>query len=350
MLEENVKISSLTTMKIGGPARYVAEVEETDDVPKFLDFAKEKNLPVFILGGGANIVARDEGFPGVVLKSRIRGFEVVAQTTREITVRVGGGEVLDDIVKILCERGYTGMEGLTSIPGTMGAAPVQNVGAYGQEIEQVLVKVECYDMHERKMVEFSHDECKFDYRESIFNFGPEAGRYFITHVVLKLKKGEMKPPFYTSLQRYLEEHNIKDYSPESIRFAVAQVREMKMPDLRFEASAGSFFKNIYLSDEEAEKAKERGIEVWRERGQNIVNSGWLIQHAGLSGRTFYGVRVSEKASLILINDSARSYSDLARARERIVWAVEKKFGFRLEQEPVEMVATQEGPGEDRKQK
>jgi UDP-N-acetylmuramate dehydrogenase len=230
------------------------------------------------------------------------------------------------------------MEGLTSIPGTMGAAPVQNVGAYGQEISQVVVKVECYDMKEHEMREFTRDECKFAYRESIFNFGPEAGRYFITHVVLRLKKGQLKPPFYTSLQRYLEEHNIKDYSPESIRFAVAQVREYKMPDLRFEASAGSFFKNIYLSDEEAEQAKARGIEVWRENGQNIVNSGWLIQNAGLSGRTFYGVRVSEKASLILINDGARGYSDLARARERIVWAVEKKFGFRLEQEPVEMVS------------
>ena len=337
MLEENVKISDLTTMKIGGPARYVAEIEEVSDIPKTLEFAKDKGLPVFILGAGANIVGRDEGFPGVVLKSRVRGFEVLKQTAREITVRVGGGEVLDDIVKILCERGYTGVEGLTSIPGTMGAAPVQNVGAYGQEIEQVTVRVECYDMHERKKAKFSHDECKFAYRESIFNFGPDAGRYFITHVVLKLKRGKMKPPFYTSLQRYLEEHSIEDYSPGSIRFAVAQVREQKMPDLRFEASAGSFFKNIYLSDEEAEAAKARGVEVWRERGQNIVNSGWLIQNAGLSGQTFYGVRVSEKASLILINDSARNYSDLARARERIVWAVEEKFGFRLEQEPVEMV-------------
>ncbi|MCL2002069.1 UDP-N-acetylmuramate dehydrogenase [Candidatus Saccharibacteria bacterium] len=336
MLEENVKISELTTMKIGGPARYVAEIEEAGEIAKWLDFAAEKQLPTFVMGGGANIIGRDEGFDGVVLLCRIRGFEIIKQTTREITVRVGGGEVLDDIVKILCERGYTGMEGLTSIPGTMGAAPVQNVGAYGQEICQVLEKVECYDMEARGMRTFTNEECGFAYRKSIFNQGPEAGRYFITHVVLKLKKGQMKPPFYTSLQRYLEEHNIKDYSPEKIRFAVAQVRETKMPDLRFEASAGSFFKNIYLSDKEAESARAKGIEVWRENGQNIVNSGWLIQHAGLSGRTFYGVRVSDKASLILINDSARGYSDLARARERIVWAVEKKFGFRLEQEPVEM--------------
>ncbi|MCL2038334.1 UDP-N-acetylmuramate dehydrogenase [Candidatus Saccharibacteria bacterium] len=338
MLEENVKISSLTTMKIGGPARYVAEVEEVGEIAKWLDFAEDKGLPVFLMGAGANIIGRDEGFDGVVLMCKIRGFEVLEQTAREITVRVGAGEILDDIVKILSERGYTGVEGLASIPGTVGAAPVQNVGAYGQEIEQVLERVESYDMQERQMREFGHDECGFAYRQSIFNHGPNAGRYFITHVVLKLKKGELKPPFYTSLQRYLEEHNIKDYSPESIRRAVAAVREVKLPDPRFEASAGSFFKNIYLSDEEAEAARERGIEVWRERGQNIVNSGWLIQQAGLSGRTFYGVRVSEKAALILINDHARGYSDLARARERIVWAVEKQFGYRLEQEPVEMVA------------
>ncbi|MDR0979978.1 MAG: UDP-N-acetylmuramate dehydrogenase [Candidatus Nomurabacteria bacterium] len=341
-MEENVKISEMTTMRLGGAARYVAEVEDEVSLRAALNFAKLQGLPVFVLGGGANVIGRDEGFDGVILRSRIRGFEILAQTPREMTVRVGGGEVLDDIVKIVCERGYTGMEGLTSIPGTMGAAPVQNVGAYGQEIAQVVERVECYDMWASEATDdvhktFTNKECKFGYRESIFNTGADAGRYFITHVVLKLHKGELKPPFYTSLQKYLDEHNIKDYSPEQIRFAVAQVREGKMPDLRFEASAGSFFKNIYLNDVEAEEAKARGIEVWREHGQNVVNSGWLIQQAGLSGRTFYGVRVSEKASLILINDSARSYSDLARARERIVWAVEKKFGFRLEQEPVEII-------------
>jgi len=337
MLKENVKISEMTTMKIGGAARYVAEVEDMADLEKWLEFSRGLGLPTFVLGSGANTIGRDEGFSGIVLLCKIRGFEILEQTSKEITVRVGGGEVLDDIVRILCERGYTGMEGLTGIPGTMGAAPVQNVGAYGQEISQVLEKVECYDMRARGRREFAKEDCKFAYRKSIFNHGEGVGRYFITHVVIKLKKGEMKPPFYTSLQRYITEHNIRDYSPESIRFAVAQVRETKMPDLRFEASAGSFFKNIYLTDKEAESARAKGIEVWREHGQNIINSGWLIQNAGLAGRTFYGVRVSEKASLILINDGARGYSDLARARERIIWAVEKRFGYKLEQEPVEML-------------
>jgi len=323
-------------MRIGGKARYVAEIEDIADLEEAMEFAREKGLSTFTLGSGANTIGRDEGFDGVVLLCKIRGFEIIRQTSKEITVRVGGGEVLDDIVRILCERGYTGMEGLTSIPGTMGAAPVQNVGAYGQEISQILERVECYDMRARGRREFSKDDCKMAYRKSIFNHGADAGRYFITHVVVKLKKGQMKPPFYTSLQKYIEENNITSYSPESIRFCVAQVRETKMPDLRFEPSAGSFFKNIYLSDKEAESARAKGIEVWREDGQNIIPSGWLIQNAGLSGRTFYGVRVSEKAALILINDGARGYSDLARARERIVWAVEKRFGYRLKQEPVEM--------------
>jgi len=171
------------------------------------------------------------------------------------------------------------------------------------------------------------------YRRSIFNDGGGAGRYFIIAVTVKLQKKELRPPFYTSLQRYVDEHGVSDFSPVSVRRMVMEIRAAKLPDPAVVASAGSFFKNVYLTGEEVAGAEARGIPVW-DGGK--VPAGWLIEQAGLKGRELYGFRVSDKAALVLINESASSYADLAKARGAIVDAVQKKFDLRLEQEPVEI--------------
>ena len=327
-------------MRLGGEAQYVVEVETLADVREAYEFAKSKGLPIFVLGGGANTIGRDEGFSGVIILNRLRGIEVVEETAEDVIVRGMGGENWDGFVRFCTERGYSGIETLAAIPGTVGAAPVQNIGAYGQEISQTIDSVSAYDPVEDELVVFGRDEMKFGYRSSIFNTGPDAGRYFITAVTLRLdNEGTLEPPFYRSLQAYLDENEISDYSPESIRMAVTAVREAKLPDPSVEASAGSFFKNVYLDAEEAEEAQARGLRVYeKSRGRFMVNSGALIEKAGLSGKELYGFRVSEKASLILINDSAKTYEALAKARGEIVETVYQKFGYRLEQEPVEVVA------------
>jgi UDP-N-acetylmuramate dehydrogenase len=315
----------------------VQEINKVADIGAAYRFAKENSLPVFILGGGANTIGRDEGYTGVILRVKLRGVEMAEERPEEVIVKAYAGEVLDDVVKITTSRGYSGIEALAAIPGTVGAAPVQNVGAYGQQIADVIEEVEVYDSKTGEIRVLPKKKCRFAYRESIFNTGSEAGRYFIIAVSLKLAKGKtLQPPFYTSLQNYVDEHHETDFSPENIRKMVTMVRAAKLPDPNIVASSGSFFKNVELTDAEAAIAKEKGIQVWQENGKNVVNSGWLIEQAGLKGKEFYGMRVSDKAALILINEGAKSYADLSLARAKIADIVWKKFGFVLEQEPMEI--------------
>ena len=347
-------IKDLVTMRIGGPARFVITVTKKEDIPEAYKFAKEHNLPVWILGGGANTFSKDEGFEGVIILDRIMGISQVKAPEGEeekegvAYFKAYGGEQWDDLVTFVSERGYSGIEAMAGIPGTAGAAPVQNIGAYGQEVTQVIVSVEAYDTKLEKFVIVPASEMKMSYRKSIFNSGENVGRYFIYSTTVRVKKGQLNPPFYRSLQAYVDEHGETDFSPLNIARMVKEVRNSKLPDPEKIASAGSFFKNVYLTDEEADEAEARGIQVWRnakevgpdspEKRTNLVNSGWLIEEAGLKGKVFHGMKVSDKAALILINESARSYADLAAAREEIAKIIFEKFGFKIEQEPDEIEA------------
>ena len=338
-IRENVPIAGLTTMRLGGPARFVVSVRRPEEVAEAYQFAEEQGLPTWALGGGANTIGRDEGFPGVVILNELKGVEIVREVGDAVQVKWMGGEVWDDAVAWACERGYTGIEALSLIPGTVGAAPVQNIGAYGQEVGQVLVSVEAYDRRERRMCVLRRDEMGLGYRRTRFNTGADAGRFYIVSVTLKLKRGQMQPPFYNSLQRYIDEHQETDLSPTGVRRMVCAIREAKLPDPRKEASAGSFFKNVIVPAEQVTEMEARGIPVRRlEDGRGKINSGWLIEACGLKGQRLHGFRVSEQAALVLINESATSYLELTMARAEIVGTVEAKFGVRLEQEPVEMIA------------
>ena len=367
-IEENVPIRNLVTMRIGGPARFVITVTSKEDIPEAFQFAKERNLPVCVLGGGANTFAKDEGFDGVIILDRIMGISEVERPEVKSSedessngkssggesseggdiayFKAYGGEQWDDLVTYVSERGYSGIEAMAGIPGTAGAAPVQNIGAYGQEVTQVIVSVDAYDTKTDEFVVIPASEMKMSYRKSIFNSGENVGRYFIYATTVRVKKGQLNPPFYRSLQAYVDEHHETDFSPLNIARMVKAVRNSKLPDPEKIASAGSFFKNVYLTDEEADEAEARGIQVWRnakevgpdspEKRTNLVNSGWLLEEAGLKGKVFHGMKVSEKAALILINEDAKTYADLASAREKIANIVFEKFGFRIEQEPDEI--------------
>lgn len=351
-IRENVRIAELTTMRLGGEARFVLEVETPEDVPEAYQFAKERGLPTWVMGGGANTIGRDEGFDGVIIQNMLKGLFVLvdgaevdahnmdaAGLSGEIVLKGMGGEVWDDVVEFACANGYTGIEAMSKIPGTLGAAPVQNIGAYGQDVAQVIEKVEAFDSEIGKFVTIEKKDMGLEYRRSRFNHGVEAGRYFIVAVTLRLKRGQLGPPFYNSLQRYIDEHGETDLTPEKIRKIVSTIREDKLPDPKIIASAGSFFKNVYVDRAGAEQAEAKGIPVWRDaEGGGKINAGWLIEACGLKGKELHGFRVSDKAALVLINEHAQSYADLARAREEITDSVFGKFGYRLEQEPVEIVS------------
>lgn len=337
LTHENMPISTLTTMRLGGRAKYVLEIQTRDDVVAAYDFAKERNLPTWIMGGGANTIGRDEGFDGAVLLNRITGIESLVKNDEHLVVRSMGGEIWDDLVEFATKQGYSGIEAMSLIPGTVGAAPVQNIGAYGQDVAQVIVDIEAYDAKTQKFVILKKPEMQLGYRTTRFNHGADKGRFFITAITIELNKQSLRPPFYNSLQAYLDEHNIHEYSPMTLRKAVCEIRDKKLPDPTKIASAGSFFKNVYINAEEVPKIIAKGIPVWQEpNGRGKINSGWLIEACGLKGKELYGFKVSNKASLVLINESAKSYAELAKARAEIVEAVKEKFGFVLEQEPVEM--------------
>ena len=330
---ENILLSSLTTMRIGGPARYCIEIEHEKDIPEAYGFAETYWLPTFVLGGGANTIGHDEGFNGVILMSRLRGFK-----DEDGTLTIAAGEPWDNVVAYACDHGYTGIEAMSKIPGLTGAAPVQNIGAYGQDLSSVFVEAKAYDTATRGFVTLTPRDLQFAYRRSALNTTAK-NRFFITTVTLKLRPGEMPRPYYNSIENYLAAHPTTDLSPMSLRKIVSTIRTSKLPDPADKASAGSFFKNVYLDDRAAETAIEKGYPVRRTRDGNKLNSAWLIEQVGLKGQLLHGIRINPAAPLNLINESAGSYANLAAARAEIVAKVYDKFGYWLEQEPVEIIDT-----------
>ena len=343
-VNENILISSLTTMRLGGPARYVIEVETPAEVADAYGFAAQFGLPTFILGYGANTLGHDDGFNGVIIINRMRGMTTIAQKdTASKHIKIMGGEYWDNVVQYAVDQGLTGIEALSKIPGLTCAAPVQNIGAYGQQISDTLESIDVYDSYTGTYKTLSHDDLQFTYRHSLLNTTAK-NRYFVISVTLTLKPGQMPRPFYNSIEKYIDNHNITDFSPKSIRNIVSTIRANKLPDPMEKASAGSFFHNIYLTDAEAEIAEEKGYPLHRGDDGNKLSGAWLIEQTGLKGKLLHGIRVSNDAPLVLINESAQSFNDLAKARDEIASAVYDKFGYWLQQEPVEIINPPVKPG------
>jgi len=334
---EHILISDLTTMRLGGPARYVVEVHSPKECVQAYEFAVANGLPVFVLGGGSNVFGRDEGFNGVLLLNRIASIEILAENTNELVIKAASGIELDVLAEFATSRGWSGLEALSAIPGTVGGAVMQNAGAYGQEIADTLVSVEVYDTLSRRLEVLEQSLLDLSYRHSIFN-SSARGRYFILSATVQLTRHEIERELFSSLQSYLDEHDIFNRSPIALRDAVMSIRAQKLPDPKVEASSGSFFKNVTICESECEALRERfpGIPIFHSANAVRVSSGWLIEQCGFKGQLLHGMRVSSKSALTLINESAGSYRDLAAARAEIVSAVQARFGFTLEQEPEEI--------------
>ena len=334
----NISLKQYTTMKLGGEARYMATADSASDVVSLYRNARKENLPIFVLGGGSNVITHDEVFEGIVLLNKIKGFEIISETDETADVKIGAGEVWDEAVEKAIGLGLQGVEAMSGIPGTAGAAPVQNVGAYGQEIADTLIILEAYDSKTDTIVTISADECDFSYRNSIFR-DKEKGRYCILNITLRLNKAEPKPPYYASLQRYIDENDIREVNLSVIRVAVLNIRSEKLPDPAELPSAGSFFKNALVEKWKLEELQREYSDIPNyamSDGRYKIPTGWLIDKAGLRGYRSHGMRVYEKNALVLVNDSATGYDDLAAIREEIVQIVFDKFGIKIEQEPLEL--------------
>ena len=325
-------------MRLGGPARFMGDISNVDELIAACRQAKSQQLPVFVLGGGSNVLAHDEGYSGLILRNRIMGFETVAQDETSVTIKIGAGENWDDVVKRSVEMNLSGIEAMSAIPGTAGAAPVQNVGAYGQEIADTFVSLEAYDTTEDRMVTLSPEDCQFSYRNSIFR-GEAKGRFVITSVTLRLYRSPPQPPFYEALQKYFDEHQITLFTPSTVRDAVIAIRKDKLPDPSERPNAGSFFKNAIVEDWQLSELQKNYSDMpFYDLGNKTykIPTGWLIEQAGFKGQLLHGVRVHDKNALVLINESATGYADLAAARDEIAGKIRDQFRITIEQEPLEL--------------
>lgn len=334
-IQTNIPLKDYTTMRLGGPARFMATATTREELSGLIARAKQLNLPFFVLGGGSNVIVKDEGFSGIVILNRIKGFEVVSEDVASVTVRIGAGENWDDAVAQAVGMNLSGIEAMSAIPGTAGATPVQNVGAYGQEIADTLLEVEAYDTQTSTFVALQGADCGFSYRDSMFK-DPKRRHHVIVSITLQLDRSNPAPPFYESLQKYLDEKSITYYTPSIIRDAVIAIRAEKLPDPAVYPNTGSFFKNPIIerwlyTDLLNEYPDMPSYEMDDDHVK--IPAGWLIDQAGMKGHEAHGMKTHEKNALVFVNVSAQHYADLESFKEEIRGAVRDKFRISLEQEP-----------------
>jgi UDP-N-acetylmuramate dehydrogenase len=337
-IQKNVPLAGLTTFGVGGPAHRFVEVATQEEAAQALAFASEHGLPFFVLGGGSNLLISDRGFPGLVIMNRIKGFSV-AQDDDSVRVTAGGGEDWQNFADCCVDEGWQGVECLAGIPGTVGASPVQNIGAYGQEVAQTIVQVEALETETGNTVSFAKGECGFGYRSSIFS-STEAGSYLITGVTFRLVPGGSPCITY----RELEERLTANTAPTlgDVRDAVLSVREGKGLIIRDGAdsfkSAGSFFKNPIVTEEEygriARIVDESGAFAnWAwpmEPGAVKISAACLIQCADfLRGQRKGAAGISPRHTLIMVNYGGASAQEIVDFAAEVRQRVFERFGVPL---------------------
>jgi UDP-N-acetylmuramate dehydrogenase len=338
-IQENIPLAPLTTMKVGGAARYFVEAASEDKVREAVALAQRNEWPVLIFGGGSNLVIADSGWPGLVLKIAIGGIENGAEI-----LQAGAGVDWDRCVAHAVTQDFAGIECLSGIPGTVGATPVQNVGAYGQEVSNTIESVRALDVKADRIVTLTNRECGFAYRTSIFNT-QERGRYIILRVRFRLTAGCAPNLKYADLQKYFSTRKTRPSLAE-VREAVREIRRRKgmliVPGDEDSLSAGSFFKNPVLSEAQFEdlmgRARSRGLEVPSYpalAAQHKVAAAWLVEHSGFAkGYALGAARISHKHALALVNSGSATAADIVRLKEQIQHKVDQCWGIRLDPEPV----------------
>jgi UDP-N-acetylmuramate dehydrogenase len=343
LIQENVPLAPLTTLKVGGPARYFVQAHTIAEVSEAVSLARSSNLALFVLGGGSNLVISDAGWPGLVLKIAIPGIEELTQSDKSL-FEVGAGEDWDKFVAHAVFRSCAGVECLSGIPGSVGGTPVQNVGAYGQEVAETIESVLALDRKDDQVHELCNEACSFQYRTSIFNTS-ERGRYIILRVTYALTPGGQPAILYADLNKYFAGWGTGP-SLADTREAVRQIRASKAmlitPGDEDCRSAGSFFKNPVLSDaqhkELSQRAAEKGLQIPSYpalKTQRKISAAWLVEHSGFNKGYENGrVGISPKHALAIVNRGDATAADVVALEEQIRHRVEDIWGLRLEPEPV----------------
>ncbi|MBI2103939.1 UDP-N-acetylmuramate dehydrogenase [Candidatus Woesebacteria bacterium] len=330
-VQENIPLKSLTTFGVGGIATHYTEVGNEEDLRSALNFANRKKLPTFVLGEGSNVLISDHKLKVLVI--RLINREIRFENNKVIA---GGGVNWDKLVDKCVNRGLQGIECLSGIPGTVGAAPYQNIGAYGQELKDTFLELKAYDLKLNKFVVLTKNDCKFGYRDSVFKDPKYKNCYIIFKVALKLHKNKKPKISYESLKKNLEENNIKDPSLKQVRESVLKIRAQKLVDPKKIGNAGSFFKNPIVETSVLKKIQEKNPDVPSFPADDHkvkLFAGWLIEKAGWKGRKYCGAAVSDKNALVLINKGGKATcDDVTKLAGQIVRDVKAKFDVELSPE------------------
>jgi UDP-N-acetylmuramate dehydrogenase len=341
---EEVPLAPYTTFQIGGPARWFAEALSEDDIAAGIAFATERKLPLFILGGGSNLLVSDSGFSGLVLRIALRGIRSTEERGRSI-ISAAAGEDWDGLVAYAVAAGLAGVECLSGIPGTVGGTPVQNVGAYGQEVSQTIVTVRAFDRKTLQFLDLAASDCGFSYRRSIFN-SSQRDRYVVSRVHYALHKDAPASFVYADVARYFAARDVTAPTLVEVREAVRSIRAQKgMLLMTGDAdcrSAGSFFKNPVVPASVVDSlAQDLGVDKQSipaypaPQGEVKLSAAWLIERAGFAkGYALGKAGISSRHTLALINRGGASASEVTALRDQVIAAVASRFAVRLEPEPV----------------
>ena len=343
LLREDVPLAPLTTMQVGGPSRYFAEARTAAEAVEAVQFARAKNLPLLVLGGGSNLVVSDQGCPGITLKVAISGIRERSEHGK-VVFHVGAGEQWDQFVAHAVARNFAGIECLSGIPGSVGGTPVQNVGAYGQEVSETIESVLTFDRKHSQIRELDNQACGFGYRSSIFNTS-ERERFIILEVAYALTPGGAAHVDYADLKKYFADRSNPPTLAET-RDAVLKIRASKgmliTPGDVDCRSAGSFFKNPVLRPEQyhdlVARATSRGLQLPTYpalAAQHKVPAAWLVEHSGFSKGYVAGrAGISSKHALAIVNLGGATAADILALKTEIQARVKQDWGIELEPEPV----------------
>jgi UDP-N-acetylmuramate dehydrogenase len=332
-LAENAPLTHRNTLRVAARARWLAELRDAARLPELLDFPAVRAGPVLVLGEGSNVLFTGD-YPGTVVAMASQGVHVEEQgdTAR---IAVAAGERWDDFVRWSLGQGYAGLENLIMIPGTVGAAPIQNIGAYGTEVAEFVESVEVWDTHEHRVATLDRAACAFGYRDSAFK--RESGRYVVTAVRFALPRSRPLRTEYAGIGEELARMGVAKPAPFHVAEAVIHLRSRKLPDPAVIGNAGSFFKNPVVAAAQAEALgrEHPGLVAWPGAdGRSKLSAAWLIEAAGLKGLREGDAGISNRHALVLVNHGRASGAELWALAQRVIAGVEAKFGVKLEPEPL----------------
>ena len=332
-IKSQYSLKSLNTFGIEVKAKHFTVFNSVEELKGLLKDPQFANEPKLILGGGSNVLFTQD-FNGLVLQNKIKGIEVVSEDEEHALVKAGAGEVWHTLVLFCIEKGFAGIENLSLIPGTVGAAPMQNIGAYGVEIKDTFYSLEALNSKDYSLKTFTKEECRFGYRESVFK-RELKGLYIITSVTFKLSKKPVFNTTYGAIQTTLNEMGINQLSIKAISDAVIHIRRSKLPDPAQIGNAGSFFKNPEIPEAQYNVLKMQYPEIPCYKtipGMVKVPAGWLNEQCGWKGKVVGNTGVHKQQALVLVNYGNANGSEVKKLSEDIKKSVKEKFGIELETE------------------